>query len=74
MVYPANLPSPLLGPLGCVIQFQSDTAVAQGHLTGRVERMVSGQATDFQSPETRLTFGEWHDVSRVEIFTREYEN
>ena len=40
----------------CVMQCQSDTAVAQGNLTGRVEHVVSGQATDFQSLETLLAF------------------
>jgi hypothetical protein len=31
-------------------------AVEQGYLAGRVEHVVSGQATDFQSLETLLTF------------------
>ena len=39
-----------------VVQFQSDTAVEQGRLAGRVEHVVSGQATDFQSLETLLAF------------------
>ena len=39
-----------------VVQFQSDTLVEQGHLTGRVEHVVSGQATTFQSLETLLAF------------------
>jgi hypothetical protein len=30
--------------------------VEQGHLAGRVEHVVSGQAADFQSLETLLTF------------------
>jgi hypothetical protein len=38
-----------------VVQFRSDTAVEQGNLAGRVEHVVSGQATDFQSLETLLT-------------------
>jgi hypothetical protein len=39
-----------------VVQFQSDTAVEQGHLAGRVEHVVSGQAADFQSLEMLLVF------------------
>ena len=39
-----------------VVQFQSDTAVEQGHLAGRVEHVISGQATTFQSLETLLAF------------------
>jgi hypothetical protein len=39
-----------------VVQFQADTVVEQGHLAGRVEHVVSGQAADFQSLETLLTF------------------
>ena len=39
-----------------VVQFRADTVVKQGHLTGRVEHVVSGQATDFQSLETLLAF------------------
>jgi len=38
------------------VQFQSDTAVEQGHLTGRVEHVISGQATAFESLETLLAF------------------
>jgi hypothetical protein len=38
------------------VQFQSDTAIEQGHLVGRVEHVVSGQATAFQSLETLLAF------------------
>jgi hypothetical protein len=39
-----------------VVQFRADTAVEQGYLTGRVEHVVSGQATDFQSLLTLLAF------------------
>jgi hypothetical protein len=39
-----------------VVQFRADTAVEQEHLAGRVEHVVSGQATDFQSLETLLAF------------------
>ena len=37
-------------------QCQSDTAVEQGRLAGRVKHVVSGQATAFQSLETLLAF------------------
>ena len=39
-----------------VVQFQTDTIVEQGSLAGRVEHVVSGQATTFQSLETLLAF------------------
>jgi hypothetical protein len=39
-----------------VVQLRADTAVEQGHLAGRVEHVVSGQATDFEALETLLTF------------------
>ena len=38
------------------VQFQTDTIVEQGSLTGRVEHVVSGRATTFQSLETLLAF------------------
>jgi hypothetical protein len=37
-----------------VVQFGVDAVVEQGHLTGRVEHVVSGQATDFEALETLL--------------------
>jgi hypothetical protein len=39
-----------------VVQLRADTAVEQGHLAGRVEHVVSGQATDFEALETLLAF------------------
>ena len=39
-----------------VVQFRADAAVEQGHLAGRVERVISGQATDVEAVETLLTF------------------
>jgi hypothetical protein len=39
-----------------VVQFRADAAVEQGHLAGRVEHVVSGQATDFEALETLLAF------------------
>ena len=56
MVPPADNPAPLSVTRAFVIQFRANTAIEQGHLAGRVEHVVSGQATDFQSLETLLTF------------------
>jgi hypothetical protein len=53
---PANNRSSFSAHWAFVVQFQSDTVVEQGHLTGRVEHVVSGQATTFQTLETLLTF------------------
>jgi hypothetical protein len=39
-----------------VVQFLVDTVVEQGHLAGRVEHVVSGQAATFQSLEALLAF------------------
>ncbi len=49
-------PSPLSVTRAFVVQFRADTAVEQKHLAGRVEHVVSGQATDFESLETLLAF------------------
>jgi hypothetical protein len=56
MVPAADNPAPLSVTRAFVVQFRADTGVEQGHLTGRVEHVVSGQATDFQSLETLLAF------------------
>jgi hypothetical protein len=56
MMPPANNPAHLSVHWAFVVQFQSDTVVEQGHLAGRVEHVVSGQATAFQSLETLLAF------------------
>jgi hypothetical protein len=56
MVPPADNPTHLSVPRAFVVQFHADTAVEQGHLTGRVEHVVSGQATDFESLQTLLAF------------------
>ena len=47
---------PLLPEWMFVVQFREDTAVAQNHMTGRVEHVVSGQATRFQSAEELWAF------------------
>ena len=51
MVPPADNPAPLSVTRAFVVQFWADTAVEQGHLAGRVEHVISGQATDFESLE-----------------------
>ena len=56
MVPSADNPAHLSVHRAFVVQFQSDTAVEQGHLAGRVEHVISGQATAFQSLETLLAF------------------
>lgn len=55
-VPPADNPAHLSVHRAFVVQFHSDTAVEQGHLAGRVEHVVSGQAADFQSLDTLLAF------------------
>ena len=39
-----------------VVQFYAETQVEAGQLVGRVEHVVSGQATHFQSLEALLAF------------------
>jgi hypothetical protein len=39
-----------------VVQFRSDVQLKAGHLTGRVEHVVSGQAAHFVSLETLVAF------------------
>jgi hypothetical protein len=56
MEFPANNPAHFSVRWAFVVQFLSDTAVEQEHLAGRVEHVVSGQATAFQSLETLLAF------------------
>ena len=56
MAPPADNLAPLSVTRAFVVQFRADTIVEQGYLTGRVEHVVSGQATDFQSLEMLLTF------------------
>jgi hypothetical protein len=56
MVPPADNPAHLSVTHAFVVQFRADAAIERGHLTGRVEHVVSGQAIDFQSLETLLAF------------------
>jgi hypothetical protein len=39
-----------------IVQFRAETDLAQARCAGRVEHMVSGQATHFQSLEELLVF------------------
>jgi hypothetical protein len=39
-----------------IVQFRAETDLAQARCTGRVEHVVSGQATHFQSLEELLEF------------------
>jgi hypothetical protein len=56
MMLPADHPAHLSVTRAFVVQLRADTAVEQGHLAGRVEHVVSGQATDFEALETLLAF------------------
>jgi hypothetical protein len=49
-------PSPLLPQWAFVVQFRTETDVTRGHIAGRVEHVVSGQATHFASLEELLAF------------------
>ena len=49
-------PSPLLPQWAFVVQFRTETDVKRSRCTGRVEHVVSGQATHFDSLEELLTF------------------
>ena len=53
-------PDDQLGPLSVyrafVVQFDTRTDIERGHLVGRVEHVVSGQAIQFHSLETLLAF------------------
>ena len=50
--------SPLSPYRAFVVQFRPETAIARGCVTGRVEHVVSGQATHFGSLEELLAFVE----------------
>ena len=52
----AEANAPLLPEWMFVVQFREGTAVAQDHVTGRVEHVVSGQATRFESVEELWAF------------------
>jgi hypothetical protein len=48
--------SPLSPSRAFVVQFHTETAVMRGRVSGRVEQVVSGQATHFASVEELLAF------------------
>jgi hypothetical protein len=56
MVPSADHPAPLSVTRAFVVQLRADAVVEQGHLTGRVEHVISGQAADFEALETLLAF------------------
>ena len=47
---------PLPAQRAFLVQVHAEAEVTQGHLAGRVEHVVSGQATHFASPEELLAF------------------
>jgi hypothetical protein len=48
--------APLSAHRAFVVHFRSDSEVTHGPVAGRVEHVVSGQATHFQSLEELLAF------------------
>ena len=56
MTQPLQDESPLSPHRAFVVRFRSETDVARGRCVGRVEHVVSGQATHFQSLEELLAF------------------
>ena len=53
---PAEVPSALSPHRAFVVQFRAETEVGRGRCAGRVEHVVSGQATHFVSLEELLAF------------------
>jgi hypothetical protein len=53
---PTDTVHPLPAQRAFLVQVHAEAAVAQGCLTGRVEHVVSGQATHFASLEELLAF------------------
>jgi len=56
MIDPSAPPSPLSPHRAFVVQLRTETDVAAGYLIGRVEHVVSGQATTFDTLEALLAF------------------
>jgi len=56
MTPPAEPAHPLPAQRAFVVQVHAQAEVAQGRLAGRVEHVMSGQATHFASPEELLAF------------------
>ena len=53
---PADTVHPLPAQRAFLVQVHAEADVAQTRLAGRVEHVVSGQATHFASPEELLAF------------------
>ena len=56
MKLPADTVHPLPAQRAFLVQVHAEAEVAQGRLAGRVEHVMSGQATHFASPEELLAF------------------
>ena len=56
MELPADTIHPLPAQRAFLVQVHAEADVAQTRLAGRVEHVVSGQATRFASPEELLAF------------------
>jgi hypothetical protein len=56
MPQPTEHPTPLSVHRAFVVHVRAGTAVAQGQVAGRVEHVVSGQATHFDSLQELLAF------------------
>jgi hypothetical protein len=56
MTEPMRRNAPLSPYRAFVVQFSDATQIEAGHMAGRVEHIVSGQAAHFQSLESLLTF------------------
>jgi hypothetical protein len=54
-----------------VVQFRAEAELEQGCFTGRVEHVLSGQATKFSSPEELLAFFDY--VLRQEQWPSDHE-
>ena len=56
MTPPSEPQSPLSVQQAFVVQFRAETDIAAGRFDGRVEHVMSGQATHFHSLEELLAF------------------
>lgn len=56
MTEPTRRTVPLSPYRAFVVQFGEETQLEAGHMVGRVEHVVSGQATHFESLDALLTF------------------
>jgi hypothetical protein len=60
MPHPGDPPGHLSVHRAFVVQLDTCTDITGGYLTGRVEHVVSGQATQFHSLETRYSLSMPH--------------